>query len=95
MKSMLKSTTRLAAALALGAGACAAAMAADELGGLEFETVDADGDGQVVFLEIQAVAPRASRDAFTAFDTDGDEALDRAEYSAWVHDYVGRDPDEG
>ena len=66
----------------------------DELGGLEFDTVDADGDGFVTFLEIQAVAPRASRAQFDNFDQDGDAALDRGEYEAWVEDFVGRDPNE-
>ena len=80
-----------AAGLILAAGTAGA----DELGGLEFETVDADGDGLVTFLEIQAVAPRASREQFDDFDTDGDAALDRTEYEAWLNDFVGRDPDEG
>ena len=84
-------------ALTLGAGLAlvlGAASAADELGGLEFDTVDADGDGQVTFVEILAVAPRASQDAFEAFDIDDSGALDRPEYNAWLDDFVGRDPNE-
>lgn len=83
--------------LTAGAGVAVilgAAAAADELGGLEFDTVDADGDGQITFVEILAVAPRASQDAFESFDVDDSGALDRPEYNAWLDDFVGRDPNE-
>lgn len=95
MQSILKAliATGLALGFALAAGGVT--HSADELGGLEFDTVDADGDGQVVFSELVAVAPRASRETFDAFDSDGDEALDRTEYEAWVEDFTGRDPNEG
>ena len=83
-----------AAASLAGLLLAAGAAGADELGGLEFDTVDADGDGFVTFLEIQAVAPRASREQFEDFDIDGDARLDRTEYESWVEDFVGRDPDE-
>lgn len=85
-------TSLLAAA---GVILAAGAAGADELGGLEFETVDADGDGFVTFMEITAVAPRASREQFDDFDVDGDAQLDREEYEAWVEDFVGRNPDQG
>lgn len=84
-------------AMTVGAGlalALTALAAADELGGLEFDTVDADGDGQITFAEIAAVAPRASRAAFDAFDTDDSGALDRPEYNAWLDEFVGRNPNE-
>lgn len=86
----LSATAAFIAGLVLTAGAAGA----DELGGLEFDTVDADGDGFITFMEIQAVAPRASREQFEDFDSDGDAQLDRIEYEAWVEDFVGRDPDE-
>ena len=87
-------TLSTAAAFIAGLILTAGAAGADELGGLEFDTVDADGDGFVTFMEIQAVAPRASREQFEDFDSDGDAQLDRTEYEAWVQDFVGRDPDE-
>ncbi len=87
-------TFSTAAASLAGLILAAGAAGADELGGLEFDTVDANGDGFVTFLEIQAVAPRASREAFNDFDVDGDARLDRTEYEAWLEDFVGRDPDE-
>mgnify|MGYP006297599541 CR=1 FL=1 len=80
-----------AAAAALGLSAAAFA---DELGGLEFATVDADGDGFITYAEIAAVAPRASREQFQDFDTNDDARLDREEYEAWLNNFVGRDPDE-
>jgi Ca2+-binding EF-hand superfamily protein len=78
--------TLLAAALCTGAS-----VAADELGGLEFDTVDADADGFITFLEIRAVAPRASREQFDDFDVNSDEQLDREEYSSWLDAFVGRE----
>jgi Ca2+-binding EF-hand superfamily protein len=64
---------------------------ADELGGLEFATVDADGDGFITFAEIRAVAPRASREQFDDFDADGDDQLDREEFASWRDAFVVRD----
>jgi Ca2+-binding EF-hand superfamily protein len=75
------------------AGLCSA-YAADELGGLEFDTVDADANGEVSFVEIVAVAPNASQSVFDAFDADSSGGLDRSEYSAWLDSFVGRTPND-
>lgn len=79
------------AAAALSMIALAGVACGDELGGLEFDTVDANADGFVTFAEIQAIAPRASREQFDAFDADDDDRLDRADYEAWLNNFVGRD----
>jgi len=89
---MNRTATPLSILLAgAGALALAASVSADELGGLEFATVDADGDGFITFAEIRAVAPRASREQFDDFDVDGDDQLDREEYDSWLDAFVGRD----
>jgi len=72
-------TPVLAAVAAVGLVLAAGAPGAAAQGGLEFETVDADGDGRVTFAEVQAVAPDASRERIEDFDENGDDALDRDE----------------
>jgi hypothetical protein len=74
-----------------GAVALSAGVHADELGGLEFDTVDADADGFVTLAEIQAVAPRSSREQLDGFDANSDGRLDRDEYAAWLNNFVGRE----
>lgn len=51
---------------------------------VNFADVDADGSGGLSLAEVQAVAPSATQEQFTAYDTDGSGELSEAEFAAWL-----------
>ncbi|MEI4232269.1 EF-hand domain-containing protein [Roseovarius sp. D22-M7] len=50
--------------------------------GLDFDTLDANGDGFVTMAEFQAAMPDVSVDAFMEADTNADGALSQDELAA-------------
>ena len=50
--------------------------------GMDFGTLDANGDGFVTMAELQAAMPDVSADAFMEADTDADGALSQDELAA-------------
>lgn len=61
-------------ALALGMGALATSAFAQD--------VDANGDGLMTMDEIQAAYPDMTAEQFSQIDTNGDGAIDNAEFTA-------------
>jgi hypothetical protein len=49
----------------------------------EFSEVDADADGRVTLVELQAIAPDVNEDSFATYDRDLDGALIEPEFAAW------------
>jgi opacity protein-like surface antigen len=46
-----------------------------------FDAVDADNDGEISFVELQATFPAVSQDLFASGDTDGSGGLSPDEYA--------------
>lgn len=79
MTNAIKLKSILFATLLTGAtGAMAMAQ------GVEFATVDANGDGMLSMEEIKTLLPDVSDDQLTIADANGDGALDEAEFQALV-----------
>lgn len=78
----MKNTPLLAAAVAISLGATSTLAMAQHRGGpqMDFETIDADGDGQITQAEITAF--EAAR--FAEADTDGDGQLTKEEILAEI-----------
>lgn len=72
MKKLLLSVATL-----IGLSAAGAAVAQ----GVDFASVDVDGNGAISFEELQAVLPNITPEDFAVLDTDGDGALSPEEFS--------------
>ena len=53
----------------------------------KFAQMDANKDGKVVYEEFKAVFPTMREEAFTVIDKNGDKAIDRGEWDAFVQDH--------
>lgn len=72
---MKKTVMTLAAVLGLSVAAPALAQSVD------FDSLDANLDGQISFEELQVALPDITQDDFTVLDTNGDGALSREEFA--------------
>ena len=57
-----------------------------------FTAIDANRDGQVVIEEFSTAFPGMNRQAFTIIDSNGDGAIDRAEWVQFMQTHPGATP---
>lgn len=69
--------TLLTVATLFGLAAAGTAMAQ----GLEFNSLDADGSGEISFEELQVVLPNVTQDDFAILDVDGSGGLSEDEFA--------------
>lgn len=68
--------------LATGLAVSSAAFAQAQQQYPPFDAVDADNNGEISFVEMQATFPAVTEDVFTSGDTDGSGGLSPDEYGA-------------